>query len=124
MAQKVLTWSNSQLNNSRCNCFTFHAYVPCLFFVLYMYSVRIHFRCERCGICVDLYMIYNYMLRMALLDRINGWFYYVFVRGKDKRSEGDLSRLSIIGDIPIRSSPKHSCSLTMTTFLPEKALKK
>ena len=25
MAQKVLTWSNSQLNNSRCN---FH--VPCL----------------------------------------------------------------------------------------------
>ena len=65
MAQKVLTWSNSQLNNCRCN---FH--VPCLFFVLYMYSVRIHFSCERCDICVDLYMIYNYMLRMALLDRI------------------------------------------------------
>ena len=47
------------------------------------------------------------MLRMALLDRIRGWF-YVFIRGKDKRSEGDLSRLSIIGDIPIRSSRKHS----------------
>ena len=98
MAQRVLTWSNSQLNNSPCN---FH--VPCcLFFVLYMYSVRIHFRCERCGICVDLYMIYNYMLRMALLDRIRGWFYYVFIGGKGKSSEGDLSRLSIIGDIPIR----------------------
>ena len=49
------------------------------------------------------------MLRMALLDRIRGWFYYVFIRGKDKRSEGDLSRLSIIGDIPIRSSLKRSC---------------
>ena len=32
------------------------------------------------------------MLRMALLDRILGWFYYVFIRGKDKRSEGDLGR--------------------------------
>ena len=53
-------------------------------------------------------MTYNYMLRMALLDRISGWFYYVFIRGKDKRSEGDLSRLSIIEDIPIRSSRKHS----------------
>ena len=29
------------------------------------------------------------MLRMAILDRIRGWFYYVFIRGKDKRSEGD-----------------------------------
>ena len=53
--------------------FTFHVYVPCLFFVLQMYSVRID---ERCGICVDLYMIYNYVLRIALLDRIRGWFYY------------------------------------------------
>ena len=61
---------------------------------------------------------------MALLDRICGWFYYVFIRGKDKRSEGDLSRLSIIVDIPIRSSPKHSCLLTVTTFLPEKAPEK
>ena len=62
MTQKVLTWSDSQLNNGLYN---FHIawYVPCLFFVLY---VRIHFRCERCDICV---MIYNYMLRMALLDR-------------------------------------------------------
>ena len=67
MAQKVLTWPNKQLNNSRCN---FH--VPCLFFVSYMCSVRIHFRCERCDICVDLHMINNYMLRMALLDRIRG----------------------------------------------------
>ena len=30
-----------------------------------MYSVKIHFRCERCGICVDLYVIYNHMLRIA-----------------------------------------------------------
>ena len=60
--------------------FTLHVYVPCLFFVLYMYSVRIHFRCEKCDICVDLYMIYNNMLRMALLDRIRGWFYYVFYK--------------------------------------------
>ena len=86
-----------------------------------MYSVRIH---ERCGTCVDLYMIYDYMLRIVLLDRIRGWFYHVFIRGKDKRNESDLSRLSIIGDIPIRSSPKHSYLLTVTTFLPEKALKK
>ena len=46
------------------------------------------------------------MLRMAVLDRIRGWFYYVFIRGEDKCSEGDQS---IIGDIAIRSSPKHSC---------------
>ena len=58
---------------------------------------------------------------MAVLDRIRGWFYYVFIRGKDKHSEGDQS---IIGDIPIRSNPKHSCLLTVITFLPEKALKK
>ena len=64
------------------------------------------------------------MLRMALLDRIRGWFYYVFIGRKGKRSEGDLSRLSIIGDIRIRSSRKHSHLLTVTTFLPEKALKK
>ena len=63
------------------------------------------------------------MLRMALLGKILGWFYYVFIRGKDKRSEGDLSRRSIIGDITIRSSRKHSHLLTVTT-LPEKALKK
>ena len=63
------------------------------------------------------------MLRMDLLDRIRGWLYYVFIRGKEKRSKG-LSRLSVIGDIPIRSTPEHSCLLTVTTFLPEKALKK
>ena len=68
-------------------------------------------------------MIYNYMLRMALLDREFAGGFIVFM-GKDKRSEGDLSRLSIIGDIPIRSSPKHSYLLTVTTFLPQKALKK
>ena len=37
--------------------------------------------------------------------------------GKEKHSEGDQP---IIGDIPIRSSPKHSCWLTVATFLPEK----
>ena len=43
-------------------------------------------------------MIYNYMLRMAVLDRIRGWFYYVSIRGEDKRSEGDQSLdQSIIG---------------------------
>ena len=31
----------------------------------------------------------------------------MFLRGKEKRSEGDLS--TIIGDIPIRSGPTHSC---------------
>ena len=46
------------------------------------------------------------MSRMAVIDRFRGWFYYVFMRGNKKRSEGDQS---IIGDIPIRSSPKHSC---------------
>ena len=61
---------------------------------------------------------------MALLDRIRGWFYYVFIRAKDKSSEEDLSRLSIIGDISIHSSPNHSCLLTVTTFLLEKALEK
>ena len=29
------------------------------------------------------------MLRMALLDIIRGWFYYVFIRSKGKRSEGN-----------------------------------
>ena len=94
LTQGVLIWLKKFLLG-----LVVHVYVP--FFVPYMYSVRIHFRSERCDICVDLYMIYNYMLRMALLDRIRGWFYYVFI---DKRSEGDLSRPSIIGDISIRSS--------------------
>ena len=43
----------------------------------------------------------------------------MFLRGKEKRSEGDGDQ-SIIGDIPIRSSP----TLLLTSFLPEKALKK
>ena len=86
MAQKGLTWSNSQLNNSRCN---FH--VPCPEFHVYFSSftcirVRIRFRYKRCDICVDLHMIYNYMLRIAVLGRIRGWFYYVFIRGKDKNA--------------------------------------
>ena len=42
---------------------------------------------------------------MAVLDRIRGWFYYAFIRGKDKCSESDQS---IIGDISISSNPKHS----------------
>ena len=104
MAREVLTWSNSQLNNSRCN---FN--VPCL-------CSMFIFVCKRCDVC----MTYNYMLRVALLDRIRGWFYYVFIRGY----EGDLLSLSVIGDIPIRSSRKHSHLLTVTTFLPEKTLKK
>ena len=85
MARKVVTWSNSQLNNSRCN---FH--FPCCTRI----RVRIRFRYQRCDICVDLHMIYNYMLRMAVLDRIRGWF-YVFIRGEDKRSEGDQSIIGI-----------------------------
>ena len=32
--------------------------------------------------------------------------YYVFIRGKGKRSEGDLSRLSIIGGYPDSFKPK------------------
>ena len=46
------------------------------------------------------------MLRMAVLDRIRGWFYMFFIRGNEERSEGDQS---VIGDISIRSSPQHSC---------------
>ena len=61
---------------------------------------------------------------MALLDRIRRLVLLCFIRGKDKRSEGYLSRLSVIGDIPICSSPEHSCLLMVTTFLHEKALKK
>ena len=40
--------------------------------------VRIRFRYQRCDICVDLHMIY--MLRMAVLNRTGGWFYYVLKR--------------------------------------------
>ena len=47
----------------------------------------------------------------------------MFLRGKEKHSEGDQS-INGPGDIPVRPSPKHSCWLTVTTFLPEKALKK
>ena len=68
-AQKVLTWSNLIIVDAILR-FMFY----CLFFVLYMYLVRIYFRCERCDICVDLYMIYNYMLRMAFLIEFAGGF--------------------------------------------------
>ena len=32
---------------------------------------------------------------MAVLDRIRGWFYYAFIRSKDKRSESDQSIIGI-----------------------------
>ena len=35
------------------------------------------------------------MLRMAVLHRIRRRFYYVFIRGEDKRSEGDQSIIGI-----------------------------
>ena len=54
-------------------------------------------------------MIYNYMMIMAVLDRIRGGF-IVFIRAKDKRSEGDQTGdQTIFRDTPIRSSPEHSC---------------
>ena len=37
-------------------------------------AAHVYFRCERCDICVDLYMIYNYMLRMAFLIEFAGGF--------------------------------------------------
>ena len=74
MAQKVLTWSNSQLN-SQCS---FH--VPCLFF---------EFRSEfASGTRCDIYVASGFIMFFK------------------ERSEGDQS---IIEDISIRSSPKHSC---------------
>ena len=69
LAQKVLTWSN-WITVDAILRFMFY----CLFFALYMYSVRIYFSCERCDICVDFYMIYNYMLRMAFLIEFAGGF--------------------------------------------------
>ena len=63
MAQKVLIWSNSQIK---------------LAYAKTCIRVRIRFRYQRCDICVDLHVIY--MLRMAVLNRIRGWFYYVFKR--------------------------------------------
>ena len=68
MARKVLTWSNSQLNNSRCN---FH--FPCSTRI----RVRIRSRYQRCDICVDLHMIYNYMFRMAELIEFAGGFMFL-----------------------------------------------
>ena len=37
--------------------------------------VSIRFRYQRSDICADSHMIY--ILRMAVLNRIRGWFYYV-----------------------------------------------
>ena len=71
MAQKVLTWSNSQIN-SLCSF-----QVSCLLIHLgTCIRVRIRVRYQRCDICVDLHVIY--MLRKAVLDRIRRCFYYVF----------------------------------------------
>ena len=47
-----------------------------------------------------------YMLRMAVLFTTHAGGFIIFVRGKEKRNEGDQS---IIGDILIRSSPNHFC---------------
>ena len=60
-----------------------------IFRLVHVIRVRIRFRYQRCDICVDLHMSYNYMSRRAVIDRIRGWFYYVFMRGNKKRSEGD-----------------------------------
>ena len=68
-------------------------------------------------ICVDSRMIY--MLRMHWPFLMEFRVVSRFLRGK--KSESDQS---IIGDVPLnRSIPKPSCSLMVTTFLPEKALK-
>ena len=66
MAQKVLTWSNS-LRGFQVSCLLIHV-GTCI-------RVRIRFRYQGYDICVDLHVIY--MLRIAFLDRIRGWFYYV-----------------------------------------------
>ena len=42
--------------------------------LIWKYPPGIYFRCERCDICVDLHMIYNYMLRMAFLIEFAGGF--------------------------------------------------
>ena len=81
MALKVFTWSNSRQLNPIIlpgiivdAIFTFHVYFSSCTCI----RVRILFRYKRCDICVDLHMISdNYMLRMAVLHRIRGWFYYV-----------------------------------------------
>ena len=105
LTQGVPIWLKKFLLGTIVNCivhavFTFHIYFSSCTCI----RVRIRFRYQRCDVCVDLHMIYNYVLRMTVLERIRRWFYCVFffIRGKDKRSEGGQS---IIGDIPIRSSP-------------------
>ena len=135
MAQKVLTWSNGQLN-SRCS---FH--VPCLFFVLYIYLFQNHsynnwikkedivhvFESEFASDIKDVTFMFIYIWfinicwEWPLLIEFAGGFIMFFIRGNKERSDGDQS---IIGDISIRSSPKHSGWLTVTTVTPEKALKK
>ena len=70
MAKKVLTWFNSQICGFQVSCLLVHLGTSI--------RVRIRFRYQRCDICVDLHVIY--MLTMAVLNRIHGWFYYVFKR--------------------------------------------
>ena len=57
MAQKVLTWSNINWIIVHI-IFTFHVY----FSSCTCTHVRIRFRYKRCDICVDLHMIYNYIV--------------------------------------------------------------
>ena len=98
MDQKVLTWSNSlnRLRSFQVSCLLIHL-GTCI-------QVRTRFRYQRCDICVDLHVIY--MLIMAVLNGFAGGF-TMFSRSKEKRCECD--QLIIIGDIPIRSSPRHAC---------------
>ena len=80
MAQKVLAWSNSQLNIVYA-VFMSHVYQ----FILYMYSNKNSLQLS--NICVDLHMILFYMLKMAYFNRIRGWFYYVFKKQEAKKMQ-------------------------------------
>ena len=72
--KKFLLGPIAKLNNSLCSF-----QVSCLLIHLgTCIQVRIRFRYQRCDIRVDLLVIY--MLRMSVLDRIRGWFYYAFKR--------------------------------------------
>ena len=63
MAQKVLTWSNSQINSFQVSCLLVHLEA----------RIRV-FRYQRCDICVDLHV--TYVLKMAVLNIIRGWFFF------------------------------------------------
>ena len=67
--------------------FTFHVYLlscTCI-------RVRILFRYKRCDICVDLHMIYNYLLAVldTMIEFAGGFIMFLYIKGKDKRNEGD-----------------------------------